>query len=134
VLQQREKIDGKECHVLLEQGNEPLDRAAGTTDPNTRWSYRKHLWVKGNVVLRQETLAEFLGDRPPRPMVVRRIMSVRDLKLNPSMSGGLFELPSGIACEVFGDYPTRLPEGVKRLTILGPGLSVDGGGDARDLP
>jgi hypothetical protein len=130
----REKFEGRDCHVLFQWRKQVIDAASKKTDPNTRSTVRSWVWVKGGVVLRYERLAEWLGDQPPQPRAERRITTVREFRLNPPVTPSRFELPAGITCEIFGDYPTRLPKGVKPLVIPGPGLRKDSGGATRVLP
>jgi hypothetical protein len=125
LAQRKEQIDGKLCSVLFQKWYSLIhDGGAVKTDRNTRFTSRRSVWVDGGIVLRDGMLSEYAGDEPPRPLVTRRVTIVRNLKLNPPLPDSLFELPPGTECTVFGDYAIRLPAGVKRRTLPGPGLEV----------
>jgi hypothetical protein len=119
----RETVDGKRCQVFTMRYQELKDRS-GRTDPQSSFTRKVSVWLKFGIVLRDETLAEFLGNVPPRPLEQRTVRSIRGLVVDQTLPAGLFELPAGTTCEVFGDYETRLPRGVLRKTIAGAGLDL----------
>jgi hypothetical protein len=118
-----ETIEGKRCRVYTMRYQELRD-ATGKTDPMSLHKKRVSVWPQLSLIMRDDTVSQFLGSAPPRPLVQRSVITIRKLELNPRVPPSRFEIPTGTTCEVFGDYPTTLPKGVIRKTIPGPGLDL----------
>lgn len=118
-----ETVEGRRCRVYVARYAALL--APGKTDPNTRTTRTVAVWPEQGLALRTEILSESLGSGPNRPLVTRRITTVRELRLNPPHVPARYELPPGTVCEVFTDYAIRLPKGVTARPLPGSGLTFD---------
>jgi hypothetical protein len=124
VARKTENVDGKKCTVYTITFEELKDPQTRRTDRNSRHTQKLWVWEKYGLVLQSDHLAEYLGTTPPRPTASRRVTRISDLRLNPQIDRAQFELPAGTTCEVYSDYPMRLPKGVTPHVIAGSGLNL----------
>jgi hypothetical protein len=115
-------IEGRRCRALRLTYH-PLTARGPDRETRIRWTF----WTceKTGLILREEFLTDYLGDAKPRPYSVRRVVSVRDLSLEPRAPRGAFQLPPGTVCEIFSEWRMELPPGVRPVVIPGTGLSFE---------
>jgi len=116
------KLFGKPCRIYQVTFH-PLTSVSGTTNPK-EWIIARH-WKeeRTGLTLRSDTIMEALGGDGKPVRVLRAITTTRELQLDPPKDASLLELPAGTTCEVY-DYPLRLPPGVIRRQVSGPGIEL----------